>query len=67
VRRRDFITLVGGAAVATSPLRLRAARAQQPEKVPRIGFLNPGSASTRDEAFRQGLRELGYTLRTRRA
>jgi ABC-type uncharacterized transport system substrate-binding protein len=37
--------------------------AQQPKKVPRIGFLNPISPSTisaRVEAFRQGLRELGY-------
>jgi|RhiMetdeSRZDD1v2_1073273.scaffolds.fasta_scaffold158151_2 ABC-type uncharacterized transport system substrate-binding protein len=39
------------------------AQAQQPKKVPRIGFLNPISPSTisaRVEAFRQGLRELGY-------
>jgi putative ABC transport system substrate-binding protein len=37
--------------------------AQQPKKVPRIGFLVPGSASsygTRIEAFRKGLRELKY-------
>src|SRR2546422_1094592 len=39
------------------------AQAQQPKKVPRIGFLSAGSPSTipaRIEAFRQGLRELGY-------
>jgi ABC-type uncharacterized transport system substrate-binding protein len=40
------------------------AEAQQPAKVPRIGFLTGGAAldgqSTRIEAFRQGLRELGY-------
>ena len=39
------------------------AHAQQPTKIPRIGFLAAGaalSASTRIEAFRQGLRELGY-------
>jgi putative tryptophan/tyrosine transport system substrate-binding protein len=39
------------------------ARAQQPERVPRIGFLFGASASgnmERTEAFRQGLRELGY-------
>jgi len=39
------------------------AEAQQPKKVPRIGFLSsvlPSSISTRVEAFRQGLRELGY-------
>jgi putative tryptophan/tyrosine transport system substrate-binding protein len=37
--------------------------AQQPKKVPRIGFLSaasPSSMSARVEAFRQGLRELGY-------
>src|SRR5207253_10737043 len=39
------------------------ADAQQPKKVPRIGFLSgvfPSSISARTEAFRQGLRELGY-------
>jgi putative tryptophan/tyrosine transport system substrate-binding protein len=39
------------------------AQAQQPTKVPRIGYLSASSAaalSSRIEAFRQGLRELGY-------
>ena len=39
------------------------AEAQQPKKVPRIGYLSGGSPSAnpaRAEAFRQGLRELGY-------
>ena len=39
------------------------AEAQQPGKVPRIGYLSSQSLSansTRIEAFRQGLRELGY-------
>jgi putative tryptophan/tyrosine transport system substrate-binding protein len=39
------------------------AQAQQPAKLPRIGFLNPNPAgvnSARIDAFRQGLRELGY-------
>jgi putative ABC transport system substrate-binding protein len=39
------------------------ADAQQPKKVPRIGFLSatsPSTISARTEAFRQGLRELGY-------
>jgi len=39
------------------------AQAQQPKKIPRIGFLSAVSASSispRTEAFRQGLRELGY-------
>jgi ABC-type uncharacterized transport system substrate-binding protein len=40
-----------------------SAQAQQPKKVPRIGFLSsvsPSSVSPRTKAFRQGLRELGY-------
>jgi ABC-type uncharacterized transport system substrate-binding protein len=59
VRRRDFITLVGGAA-AGWPL---TARAQQSGKVPRIGFLGMASPSTlaaRLEAFRLGLHDFGY-------
>ena len=39
------------------------AEAQQPKKVPRIGFLSgqsPSTISTRTDAFRHGLRELGY-------
>jgi putative ABC transport system substrate-binding protein len=59
MRRRDFITLLSGAAIA-SPL---AARAQQTRKVPRIGILDffPSAASADFiEPFQQGLRELGY-------
>jgi putative tryptophan/tyrosine transport system substrate-binding protein len=40
-----------------------SAEAQQPKKVPQIGFLSsssPSAVSARLEAFRQGLRELGY-------
>ena len=42
---------------------VRMAAAQQPTKIPRIAFLGTASASvvaTRVEAFREGLRELGY-------
>jgi putative ABC transport system substrate-binding protein len=59
MRRREFITLLGGAAVAW-PL---AADAQQTAKVARIGFLGSTFASnwaSRVEAFRSGLRDLGY-------
>ena len=59
IERREFITLLGGAA-AVWPL---AARAQQPSRVPKIGYLSPVSASSgflAYEMFRQGLRELGY-------
>ena len=57
LRRREFIALVGGAAAAW-PL---SARAQQPPA--RIGFLGSTSVSifaSRIEAFRSGLRDLGY-------
>ena len=36
------------------------AQAQQPKKVPRIGYQSAGSSGEREEAFRQGLRDLGY-------
>jgi putative tryptophan/tyrosine transport system substrate-binding protein len=60
MRRRDFITLVGGA-VATS-LWLLAARAQQ-AGVPVIGYLTSGSPESdaaRRNAFQRGLNELGF-------
>jgi hypothetical protein len=58
-RRRFLATLLGGA-VAAWPL---AARAQQARKVPRVGLLStfsPSDAMPWHQAFRQGLRELGW-------
>src|SRR5262249_34064205 len=58
VRRREFITLLSGAAVGW-PV---AANAQQAAKIARIGWLGVHLAPNPQarEAFRQGLRELGY-------
>jgi len=61
MRRREFITLLGGAAVAW-PL---TARAQQPERMRRIGVLAPtapddAEAQTRFAALRQGLQRFGW-------
>jgi putative ABC transport system substrate-binding protein len=58
VRRREFITFLGGA--AAWPI---AARAQQAGKLPTIGFLGSGTPSTQGQwaaAFVQRLRELGW-------
>jgi ABC-type uncharacterized transport system substrate-binding protein len=65
VRRRAFITLLGGAAAAW-PL---AARAQQRKQMRRVGALMPWTASdpqvqARYAAFLQGLQQLGWTVGT---
>jgi putative tryptophan/tyrosine transport system substrate-binding protein len=62
MKRREFITLLGGAAAAW-PL---AARAQQPERARRIGVLmnlaaDDPQALSRITAFVQGLQQLGWT------
>src|SRR2546422_4843585 len=61
MERRTFLATLAGGLLA-APL---AAKAQPREKVPRVGYLSPGSPSEpfrrrRFEAFRQGRRELGY-------
>ena len=68
MRRREFIALLGGAAAAW-PL---AARAQQGERVRRIGVLHTPAADdaegqSRNAAFLKGLSELGWTDRPQRA
>jgi putative tryptophan/tyrosine transport system substrate-binding protein len=61
MRRREFITLIGGAAAAPSLLRPLAAQAQQ-GKLARIGalVLTSADAQSLSKALREGLRELGY-------
>jgi ABC-type uncharacterized transport system substrate-binding protein len=63
MKRRDFITLLGGAAAAW-PL---VARAQQPERIRRVGVLMSQSSETDTgqaalAAFLQGLQQLGWTV-----
>ncbi|MFZ1088847.1 MAG: hypothetical protein WAN75_06205, partial [Xanthobacteraceae bacterium] len=63
MRRREFITLLGGAAASASwPL---AARAQQPNRIAQIGYLSQESAAFDrghgdSAAFWDGLRDLCY-------
>ena len=58
MRRRDFMTLVAGASVVAWP---SAAQAQQAVKMARIGYLASNLANQGPlDAFRQGLRDVGY-------
>jgi putative ABC transport system substrate-binding protein len=66
IRRRSFITLLGGAAAAPSLLWPRAARAQQPSGMRRIGVLSNTAADdplvpTRVMVIGEGLQQLGWT------
>src|SRR5438876_3217590 len=63
IRRREFITLLGGAMAAWPP----AARAQQPVRMRRIGVLMNIPADDQEAqlymaAFQQGLQELGWSV-----
>jgi putative ABC transport system substrate-binding protein len=63
MKRREFITLLGGA-LAALPL---AARAQQPDRVRRIGALyilgpDDQEAHARNAVFEQSLGQLGWTV-----
>src|SRR5258708_14687691 len=65
--RREFISLFGGAAAVPSILWPRAARAQQPVRMRRIGILLPAAADdvlfqTRVGAFQQALALLGWNI-----
>jgi putative tryptophan/tyrosine transport system substrate-binding protein len=56
MKRREFITLIGGVAVAR-PLAAGA----QPAKIARIGFMRAAGPNEKEfDAFRSGLRALGY-------
>src|SRR5947208_17178286 len=57
IGRREFITLLAGA--AAWPI---AARAQQPEKTPRVGYLRAGTSKNDPyrESFVRGMHDLGY-------
>jgi len=59
MRRKPFLLSICALLLALS----LSAEAQQPKKIPRIGYLSASSASeasTRTEAFRHGMRDLGY-------
>src|SRR5438034_7787762 len=63
MKRRDLISLLGGVAAAWP----RAARAQQPERMRRIGILLPATADdpefqTRLGAFQQELQQFGWSI-----
>ena len=59
MRKKDFLIALCAMLLALS----LPAEGQQPKEIPRLGFLSAGSSSvysSRNEAFRQGLRDLGY-------
>jgi putative ABC transport system substrate-binding protein len=66
VKRREFITLLGGAGAALYAFWPVVARAQQPDRIRRIGMLIPPAEKDPEAqawvaAFREGLEKLGWT------
>jgi len=59
LKRREFITLLGGAAAAW-PIRARAQEVTKAYRVGFVGLTSAGSLPERPEAFPAGLRDLGY-------
>jgi ABC transporter substrate binding protein len=63
MRRREFITLIGGVVAACAPFAPTNSDAQQSSrKIPRVGWLALGSQAAQEnlEEYRRGMRELGY-------
>ena len=62
MRRREFISLLGGAAAAWPLATTGPSVAQQPAKVARVGVLTPAATDATPvfQAFRKGIRDLGY-------
>jgi hypothetical protein len=62
VRRREFITLLGSGAVTWPLAAAGPGVAQQPTKISRVGVLTPAAtdATPAFQAFRKGIRDLGY-------
>jgi putative ABC transport system substrate-binding protein len=61
MERRAFLSLLGGAAAASSNFLPLAARAQRLARLPTVAFFSPGTLEDfRTQGFQQGLRDLGY-------
>ena len=59
IQNRKLLGIV--ALVGTLAMCGAVVQAQQPTKIPRIGYVGPATTDPRTASFRQGLRDLGYT------